>query len=235
MAFHNAEEYVDPKNYDAEFGREWKKYELFLQEAKPCQHVLELACGTGLTTLYLAERGVHIDGVDILPNMIQYAKQKNTNENARFYVGDAMTFPSAIAYDFVYLTGNAFQAFSTRDAQNSLLENVNKLLKAGGKFIFETRNPSGHDLTDCDYEYWHTFQDYEGNPVEVGGKQKYNPDTNIMKWTTIRKFQGYERESEILCLFTAPESIRKLLNEHGFDIQSEYSNWNRSPFTARMN
>ncbi|MDH6348832.1 MULTISPECIES: hypothetical protein [unclassified Brevibacillus] len=51
MTFHNAEEYVDPKNYDAEFGREWKKYELFLQEAKPCQHVLELASGTGLTTL----------------------------------------------------------------------------------------------------------------------------------------------------------------------------------------
>ena len=104
--------------------------EFFLQEAKLCQHVLELACGTGLTTLYLAERGVHIDGVDILPNMIQYAKQKNQNENARFYVGDAMTFPSSIAYDFVYLTGNAFQAFLTRDAQNLLLENVNKSLSA---------------------------------------------------------------------------------------------------------
>lgn len=67
----------------------------------------------------------------------------------------------------------------------------------------------------------------------MGGKQKYNPDTNIMKWTTIRKFQGYERESEILCLFTEPESIRKLLSEHGFDIQSEHSNWNRSPFTGK--
>ena len=131
-----------------------------------------------------------------------------------------MTFPSSIAYDFVYLTGNAFQAFLTRDDQNLLLENVNKLLKPGWKFIFETRNPSSHDLTDCDYDYWHTFQDYEGNPVEVGGKQKYNPDTNIMKWTTIRKFQSYERESDILCLFTEPESIRKLSNEHGFDVQS---------------
>lgn len=76
MTFFNAEEYTDPKNYDAEFGGEWEKYEFFLQEAKGHERVLELACGTGLTTLYLAEKGVNIDGADILPNVIQYAKQK---------------------------------------------------------------------------------------------------------------------------------------------------------------
>lgn len=233
MTFYNAEEYADPKNYDAEFGGEWDKYEFFLQEAKTYEQVLELACGTGLTTLYLAERGVNIDGVDILPHMIQYANYKNTNENARFYVGNALTFTTSKIYDFVYLTGNAFQAFLNENDQKVLLKNVNHLLKVGGKFIFETRNPAGSDLTDCDYEYWHTFQDYQGNPVEVGGSQIFDSETNIMKWTTFRKFQSHETTANISCKFTQPEQIRKLLAENGFEIQAEYSHWDKSLFTPK--
>lgn len=233
MTFFNAEEYSDPKNYDAEFGEECEKYEFFLQEAKGHERVLELACGTGLTTLYLAEKGVNIDGADILPNMIQYAKQKNKVDNARFFVGDALTFTSPILYDFVYLTGNAFQAFLNEKDQNSLLQNVNKLLKVGGKFIFETRNPDGNDLTDREYEYWHTFQDVEGNQVEVGGEQRFDHQTNIMKWTTVRKFKNYETSANILCLFTKPKQITKLLVNNGFEIQAEYSEWDRSAFTTK--
>jgi SAM-dependent methyltransferase len=233
MTFFNAEEYADPKNYDAEFGGEWEKYEFFFQEAKGHERVLELACGTGLTTLYLAEKGVNIDGADILPNMIQYAKQKNKVDNARFFVGNALTFTSPTLYDFVYLTGNAFQAFLNEKDQNVLLQTVNKLLKAGGKFIFETRNPDGNDLTDCEYEYWHTFQDVEGNPVEVGGEQRFDPQSNIMKWTTVRKFKNFETTANILCLFTKLEQIRRLLVNHGFEIQAEYGHWSRSAFNDK--
>lgn len=144
-----------------------------------------------------------------------------------------MTFTASKTYDFIYLTGNAFQAFLNDNDQILLLQNVNNLLKVGGKFIFETRNPAGDDLTDCDYEYWHTFQDYQGNPVEVGGSQIFDSETNIMKWTTLRKFQSHETTSNILCKFTQPEQIRKLLTKMGFEIQVEYSHWDKSLFTPK--
>ena len=64
-------------NYDLEFGGETEKYEFFLQLAKKNPgHLLELACGTGLATLYLAERGVQISGVDIVEPMLAYARSK---------------------------------------------------------------------------------------------------------------------------------------------------------------
>lgn len=71
----NQEEYRDPRNYDLEFGGETDKYEFFLELAKQHPgHVLELACGTGLVALFLAERGIPITGVDIVEPMLAYAR-----------------------------------------------------------------------------------------------------------------------------------------------------------------
>ena len=51
-------------------------------------------------------------------------------------------------YQFILLTGDAFQAFLRREDQEALLASVKRHLAPNGIFAFETRNPSGHDLTN---------------------------------------------------------------------------------------
>jgi len=42
----------------------------------PGARVLELGCGAGNTTVYMAERGFHAHGIDIVPEAIAWAEQK---------------------------------------------------------------------------------------------------------------------------------------------------------------
>ncbi|WP_461614925.1 class I SAM-dependent methyltransferase [Clostridium sp. Marseille-QA1073] len=108
----NLEEYRDPINYDFEFGCETNKYNFYLELAKlNTGEVLELACGTGLTMIHLAKCGIKISGVDIIPEMLKYARIKAEELPMTFIESDAMTFESKKRFSMIYLTGNAFQAF----------------------------------------------------------------------------------------------------------------------------
>lgn len=111
-AHNNLEEYRDPVNYDLEFGGETRKYQFYLEWAQAAAgEVLELACGTGLTTLPLAQAGMAMTGVDIASSMLAYARVKAGNLPVAFIEADARTFRSDKKFAMIYLTGNAFQAF----------------------------------------------------------------------------------------------------------------------------
>ncbi|WP_440119589.1 class I SAM-dependent DNA methyltransferase [Paenibacillus sp. QZ-Y1] len=164
----NLEEYRDPINYDLEFGDEPKKYNFYLEfaELNPGE-VLELACGTGLTTIHLSKSGIHITGVDISSAMLAYARVKAQGLPVNFIEADARLFDSEKRFSLIYLTGNAFQAFLSDEDQIALLETVYKHLEPNGMFIFETRNPMGTDLSDQEESIWGEFIDIDGVKVKV--------------------------------------------------------------------
>ncbi|MBB6020130.1 ubiquinone/menaquinone biosynthesis C-methylase UbiE [Paenibacillus sp. JGP012] len=231
----NQEEYLDPMNYDLEFGGETDKYEFFLQLAKKYPgHVLELACGTGLATLYLAERGVRITGVDIVEPMLAYARVKakelSVEFPAEFLEADARTFETDQRYSMIYLTGNAFQAFLSDDDQQALLQTVYNLLEPGGIFAFEMRNPDGNDLSDEEEESWGTFVDVDGVTVKVSGTQTYDAENQIMHWVTIRDWGHRRTTSRIACRFTDVQSLQQLLDKQGFIVEHQYANWDHTAF-----
>ncbi|WP_434751115.1 class I SAM-dependent methyltransferase [Paenibacillus amylolyticus] len=227
----NQEEYRDPMNYDLEFGGETDKYEFFLQLAeKHPGHVLELACGTGLTTLHLAERGIRITGVDIVKPMLAYARIKAKDLPVAFIEADARTFESDQRFSMIFLTGNAFQAFLSDEDQQALLQTVYKHLEPGGIFAFEMRNPDGNDLSDEEEESWGTFVDMDGVTVKVSGSQTYDAENQIMHWTTIRDWEHRQTTSRIACRFTDVQTLQQLLEKQGFTVEKQYANWDQTLF-----
>src|SRR5262245_19051495 len=57
----------------------------------PPARVLDLGCGTGWTSAFLARRGYDVLGVDIAPEMIRLARRLRRRErlaNVRFQAGD---------------------------------------------------------------------------------------------------------------------------------------------------
>lgn len=228
----NLEEYRDPINYDLEFGGDTTKYNFYLEAARSSPgEVLELACGTGLATIHLAKSGIHITGVDISAAMLAYARFKAQGLPVEFIEADALTFDSDKRFSLIYLTGNAFQAFLSEEDQVALLRTVYKHLEPNGRFVFETRNPLGTDLSDEEETIWGEFTDQDGIKVKVSGTQSYDARNQIMHWVTFRDWGFRKTTSRIACRFTDNDTLKHLLTRHGFHIESQYSDWDKTPFT----
>lgn len=229
----NLEEFHDPLNYDCEFGGEQRKYSFFKDLAARCGgQVLELACGTGLTALPVAELGLPVTGIDLSAAMLAHARRKARGMQAEFIQADARSFRTGKRFALVYLTGNAFQAFLTRADQEALLATVRVHLEPAGLFAFETRNPSGTDLSlQQREEHWHTFRDAAGEHVRVSGTQRYDAIAQVMYWTTIRRWPDRETRTRIACRFTSALELAALLNSNGFALREQFGDWDRSRLT----
>ncbi|MHA1491966.1 MAG: class I SAM-dependent methyltransferase [Promethearchaeota archaeon] len=67
--------------------------------------VLDLGCGTGMKSIYLAKKGFKVTGVDISETAIKYAQKNKEKENidAEFFIGDVLdlSFLEDKKYDFI--------------------------------------------------------------------------------------------------------------------------------------
>ncbi len=50
--------------------------------------VLDLGCGTGITTKYIAELGANVIGIDIASNLIKFAKENSLHPNIQYIIQD---------------------------------------------------------------------------------------------------------------------------------------------------
>jgi 2-polyprenyl-3-methyl-5-hydroxy-6-metoxy-1,4-benzoquinol methylase len=237
----NLEEFSDPPNYDIEEGeRSVARIAFYCELAKSVgDSVLEIACGSGLVTIPIAAQGLDATGVDLAHSMLEHARKKAEaqNLNIRWLEADARSFELGTQYQFILLTGNAFQAFLRREDQEALLASVKRHLAPQGIFAFETRNPSGHDLTNQpDEEFDQSYISMEGYQVSVSFTQTYDPLSQIMHWTTYRRWNDgkadHKKETHIACRFTYPQELEMLLHYNGFEVIQQYGNWNREMLSS---
>ena len=184
-ALDNLEEFTDPPNYDIEEGeRSAERIGFYCDLAKTVGGpVLEIACGSGLVTIPFAAQGLDVTGLDLARPMLEHARKKAEARNLkiRWVEADARSFDLGEQFQFIYLTGNAFQAFLLREDQEALLASVKRHLALEGVFAFETRNPSGHDLTNQPQEELdQRYTSVEGHQVSVSFTQAYDPIAQIM-------------------------------------------------------
>jgi len=240
-AHDNLEEFDDPPNYDLEEGeRSVARIAFYCDLAKAVGGpVLEIACGSGLVTIPLAAQGLEVTGVDLAHSMLEHARQKAEGENLNIHwiEADARSFDLRQAFQFVLLTGNAFQAFLRREDQEALLATVKQHLAPNGIFAFETRNPSGHDLMDQPAEEFdQRYQSVERHLVSVSFTQRYDPLAQVMYWTSYRRWNDgegdHKKETHIACRFTYPQELDALLHYNGFEVTQQYGNWNKETLSA---
>lgn len=55
---------------------------------KPGMQVLDVGCGTGITSKFMAERGAIVTAIDISPKMIEFARENSAHENVTYMVAD---------------------------------------------------------------------------------------------------------------------------------------------------
>ncbi|MFJ8090644.1 class I SAM-dependent methyltransferase [Lysinibacillus sp. NPDC095746] len=194
--------------------------------------IIELACGTGRLAIPLAKQGYHVYAVDIHAGMLQLAieKARNENINIHFTVQDCTQLQLLITSNFVFMTGNAFQHFLSNESQNALFHSVKKHLHPGGEFVFDTRNTILSELTIVD-EYEKSSVNSEGGKLTIQHREEYDPITQILTCRSINKLEHATFEDSIRLRYTYPMEMKRLLEQHGFEVLHIYRSWNKNDFT----
>jgi ubiquinone/menaquinone biosynthesis C-methylase UbiE len=131
---------------------------------------LELGCGAGNITLFMAGKGFEAYGIDLVPEAIQWAKEKMASADitADFKIGNVVQlsdYPDNY-FDFIF-DGETLHCIIGTD-RKKCLANVFRILKYGGYFLvganlFNTKFISPSDLSKHSYFDPKTQCLYHGN------------------------------------------------------------------------
>lgn len=139
-----AEKYVEY------FGDDWEFLEDingFINSTASNGKILDLGCGSGYISKYMADNGLQPIGIDFSEKMIEIAKQKYPQ--IPFYkmdiadVGnyfDENTFDGLLAIYTLY--------FIPKEQMDSVLESLSKILKDGANLLIVTQIGKGEQFVD---------------------------------------------------------------------------------------
>ncbi len=126
------------------FGPEWDSHNwvkwatlaeiLYRLELPAGSAVLDIGCGTGWTSLFLAEAGYAPTGIDIAPTFIEAAREwaERWNNAAVFEVCDM----DSISFPARFDAAVAFDALHHTTRQREVVANISRSLKPGGWVVF---------------------------------------------------------------------------------------------------
>ena len=98
--------------------------------------VLDVGCGWGATTLFLAEKGYHVQGIDLVPSAIEKARSKALKKGLRdlFFVHDVFSLNTqGEQYDTVLDVG-LFHTLNDRD-RCRFPAAISSVMRDQGKFF----------------------------------------------------------------------------------------------------
>jgi SAM-dependent methyltransferase len=127
--------------------------------------VLDIGCGTGTLAVRLALEGLDVTGVDPAEASLVVARRKPGADRVRWILGDATGLPP-MAVDLVLMTGNVAQVFVDDDAWHVTLRSSHDALGAGGRLVFEVRDPSFRGWEEWTPEASMSTTDTVHGPVE---------------------------------------------------------------------
>ena len=123
-----------------------------LLDLRPDSHILDIACGNGLTTRRLGELGAQVTAFDFSSNLIEKAKTRLANQATRinFHVIDATNESQLLS-----LGENKFDSalsnmalFDMADIE-TLFRTLPRLLKPNGAFVFSITHPAFNNASSA--------------------------------------------------------------------------------------
>lgn len=68
---------------------------------RPNAQVLDIGCGTGITSKFMADIGACVTAIDISPMLIEYAKKFSYHSSINYVIGDISAFKSNTRFDII--------------------------------------------------------------------------------------------------------------------------------------
>ncbi len=148
---------IKPNHNASVFGKIAKKYtkqyfndqtdfpyiDRFLNSLLPKGKVLDVACGPGMLTKYILNKGFRAEGIDLSPEMLAIARQKVPSANFQVMDMRALDYPAqhfdgiVVAYGLIYLPSSEL---------GLALKGFYRILKPGGSiFLINQEGEPDHE------------------------------------------------------------------------------------------
>ena len=198
--------------------------------------IADFGCGPGLYSSRLAQKKVHVTGIDFSKNSIQYAENISHKENLSInYINqNYLDFESDDRFDLIIMIMCDFCALSP-EQRKIMLKKFHTLLEPDGHIlldvyslnafnereetaIYETNLLSGFWSKEKYYGFLNTF--------------KYEQDKVILdKYTIIEKSRT--RTIYNWLQYFSQETLEKEFSANGFEIESYFSDVAGTPFDSQ--
>ncbi|WP_159881688.1 class I SAM-dependent methyltransferase [Paenibacillus puerhi] len=205
---------------------------------------LELACGTGRITIPLAEKGIHIWGLDYSSSMLEVLEAKvsklseESQQNIHSLLGDMTDFTLSEQFKLIFIPFRSFQSLENDEEALQCLSCVHRHLEDDGQFIINVFKP----IKEIG-EWWinrNEHLDFEST-LEGGEKVRRH---SIKKAYDLQKrllftdfiYRLYKNDGiieeyhdSIRLRYFYGDDIRKLITSSGFTIKEEYGWYDGTP------
>jgi SAM-dependent methyltransferase len=191
------------------------------------ERILDLCCGIGRHSNELARRGYHVTGVDRTRAYLEIARgtAKNEGLSTEFVHMDMRNFVREDSFDVVLSMFTSFGYFDDESQQMTVLDNVFRSLRPGGRFIIESMGKEV--LARIFQETSWSEGDYgihleRRKPINDWGKMQNT-------WILIAK-DGTRHEWNVIHYLYSAAELKSLLRSAGFVDVKAYGGLDGSPY-----
>jgi len=197
----------------------------------PGRRVADLACGTGLHALFMAEAGGIVTALDASPGMIAHARAYRTHPSITYGVADMRCLP-VDTWDLALCLGNSLSLLPSEDDLASFFRGVAAALAPGGLFLAQLLNYNAPSAQ----EPRHRVERHRVAGEETVAVKSLIPDGNrtllsIVFHITDENGTRSLADTAVLRHWTSGD-LRRAAESAGLCIAAEYGGLDRTPFDS---
>lgn len=198
----------------------------FLAELAGDGRALEPGIGTGRIALPLAQRGVHVHGIDMSTAMIERLRAKPGGKDISVTIGDFATTTVTGQFSVAYLVFNTIMNLTTQEAQAACFRNVAAHLQPGGCFVVEVSVPDLQRLPPGE-----TVRPFRISDTQLGFDE-YRVDEQGLTSHHFKLVDGQWERFSIPFRYVWPSELDLMAELAGMKLRERWSGWKREPFTS---
>ena len=185
--------------------------------------VVELGVGTGRIAVPIAADGIRVIGVDSSRGMLDVCARRAALAGVELdlRVGDLREPPVHEHVPLVICPFRSLLHMQTNDDRRRVLAAVQRLLRPGGRFVFDVFTPGADDIA-------HTHERWLEREPGIFELARWDEEARTLTLTV----RGPDGETTMALAWLSVEEWRALLEESGFEVEACYGWFDRKPFSG---